>query len=175
MVTAGPTLVHGDERVDLLPHVEQAIAELGWVRPEAALWLAHGIATYSDRDPGRAIRKDRPANAVEMALTTEGQRDAAVRFDGTANYALKLAMAEARWAQIQRIKGARPYARYIAVNDRRTDPRCAARHDTVLPVDHPWWRSHRPPTRWDCRCSLQSLSERDLVRYGFKLSATPPD
>jgi hypothetical protein len=35
----------------------------------------------------------------------------------------------------------------------------------VLPVDHPWWKTHYPPNGWRCRCRAISLSERDLQRY----------
>ena len=30
---------------------------------------------------------------------------------------------------------------------------------TVLPVDHPFWKSHRPGDRWNCKCPLTSTDE----------------
>lgn len=30
---------------------------------------------------------------------------------------------------------------------------------TILPVDHPFWDSHRPGDRWNCKCSLEATDE----------------
>jgi SPP1 gp7 family putative phage head morphogenesis protein len=87
---------------------------------------------------------------------------------------LRMAYSAGRWAQIQRVKAARPYLRYVAVMDERTRPLHAAWHNTVLPVDHPWWQTHFPPNGWNCRCTVQSLNERDLARYGLKVSDVAP-
>lgn len=87
---------------------------------------------------------------------------------------LRTAHAAGRWAQIERLKDRRPYLRYVAVMDNRTRPLHAAWHGTVLPVDDPWWRTHFPPNGWNCRCTVQSLSERDLKRFGYKVSPSAP-
>ena len=87
---------------------------------------------------------------------------------------LRTASAAGRWAQIQRVKAQRPYLRYMAIMDRRTRPEHAAWHDTVLHVDDPFWRTHFPPNGWNCRCQVQSLSERDLKRRGLTVSPSPP-
>jgi SPP1 gp7 family putative phage head morphogenesis protein len=87
---------------------------------------------------------------------------------------LRLAYAAGRWEQIDRLKARRPYLRYVAVMDERTRPLHAAWHNTVLPVDHPWWDTHFPPNGWNCRCTVQSLGERDLARYGLAVSAEAP-
>lgn len=79
-----------------------------------------------------------------------------------------------RWAQIQRLKEGRPYLRYIAVLDERTRPEHAAWHGTILPADDPWWETHYPPNGWYCRCTVQTLSERDLERRGLEVSTAPP-
>ena len=44
----------------------------------------------------------------------------------------------------------------------------------MLPVEHPFWRTHYPPNGWRCRCLVQQLSEDDLERYGFTISPDPP-
>lgn len=87
---------------------------------------------------------------------------------------VRMAYAAGRWQQAQRLKRVRPYLRYVAVLDARTRPLHRAWHDTILPVDHPWWATHYPPNGWNCRCSTQSLSERDLGRYGLKVSDQAP-
>lgn len=88
---------------------------------------------------------------------------------------LRTAHAAGRWEQIQRTKRRRPYLRYVAILDDRTRPHHRAWHGTVLPADHPWWREHYPPNGWNCRCTVQQLSERDLERFGYEVSDRPPD
>lgn len=68
---------------------------------------------------------------------------------------------------------ARPYWRYVAVNDSRTRPEHAAWHNTVLHADDPWWDTHYPPNGWNCRCTVVSHSKRELDRDGLKVSKSP--
>ena len=86
---------------------------------------------------------------------------------------LRMATAHGRWERIQRLKDRRPYLRYVAVLDARTRPEHAAWHGTVLPVDHPFWRTHYPPNGWHCRCLVAQLSDYDLERYGYSVSPDP--
>lgn len=88
---------------------------------------------------------------------------------------LRTSYAAGRWEQIERNKARRPYLRYVAILDERTRDQHRTWHGTILPVDHPWWKTHYPPNGWGCRCSVQQLSERDLERYGYQVSAGPPD
>ncbi|TSD86013.1 hypothetical protein FFK22_024655 [Mycobacterium sp. KBS0706] len=87
----------------------------------------------------------------------------------------RMAYSSGRWQQAQRLKATRPYARYVDVHDARTRPEHYAWHDIVLPIDHPWWKTHWPPNGWNCRCHAQSLSERDLKRFGLKVTVDPPE
>lgn len=86
---------------------------------------------------------------------------------------LRTSYAAGRWERIERVAAARPYLRYVAVLDERTRPEHAAWHDTVLPVDDPWWRTHYPPNGWNCRCMVQQLSDADLARRGLTPSPAP--
>lgn len=90
---------------------------------------------------------------------------------------LRVSRAEGTWAAAEANKARRPYLRYVAILDERTRPEHAARHNVTLPVDHPWWDAWAPPCGWNCRCTLQSLSDRDverLRREGETLVTTPP-
>lgn len=91
------------------------------------------------------------------------------------NTNMRMARNAGRWAQIERLKSRRPYVRYVAVKDTRTRPEHLAWHDTVLPVDDAFWRTHAPPNGWNCRCQVQSLSERNLKRHGHEVSDKAPD
>ncbi|RIK92480.1 MAG: hypothetical protein DCC73_11900 [Proteobacteria bacterium] len=63
---------------------------------------------------------------------------------------LRMARAAGRWEAAQRLKKRRPFLRYTAVLDSRTRPEHRAWHNTVLPVDHPFWQTHYPPNGWNC-------------------------
>ena len=67
----------------------------------------------------------------------------------------------------------RPYWRYNAVMDERTRPEHAAWNDKVLPADDPWWDTHYPPNGYNCRCTVVSMSEREVSRDGLKISDSP--
>lgn len=85
------------------------------------------------------------------------------------------AYAAGRWEQIQRVKAQRPYLRYVHLeNQPHPRPEHAAWHNTILHVDDPWWLTHYPPNGWFCHCTVESLSERDLERYGLSVSAQAP-
>lgn len=86
----------------------------------------------------------------------------------------RMAYSSGRWQQAQRLKATRPYVRYVDVHDARTRPEHYAWHDIILPIDHPWWKTHWPPNGWNCRCHAQSLSERDLKRFGLKVTLDSP-
>ncbi len=85
------------------------------------------------------------------------------------NTNMRMAYATGRWAQIVRLADRRPYLRYKAVLDDRTRPLHRAWDDVVLRWDDPWWQTHFPPNGWNCRCSIQQLSERDVIRLGLKI------
>ena len=79
-----------------------------------------------------------------------------------------------RWEQIQQNAERRPFLRYVAVLDTRTRPDHRAWHGTVLAIDDPWWQTHYPPNGWNCRCTVQQLSQRDLDRFDFEQSSRAP-
>lgn len=74
-----------------------------------------------------------------------------------------------RWAQLQRLKRARPYWRYRhsdAVEHPR--PMHLAWDGLVLHADDEWWLTHFPANGWGCQCWVEALNERDLRRLGKK-------
>lgn len=71
------------------------------------------------------------------------------------------------------VLAARPYWRYVAVNDSRTRPQHRMWHNTVLPADDPWWNTHYPPNGWNCRCMVVSMSKSEVDRDGLEISKSP--
>ncbi len=68
--------------------------------------------------------------------------------------------ATGRAASILANEKARPYLMYSAILDTRVRPEHAALHGTILPVGHPFWRTHFPPLGFNCRCQVIALSKR---------------
>ena len=88
---------------------------------------------------------------------------------------IRMAYARGRWQAIERLAHMRPWLRYVAILDERTRPEHARWHGTILRWDHPFWQTHYPPNGWNCRCTVQQLSDRDLERFGFTPSKEPPE
>lgn len=70
---------------------------------------------------------------------------------------------------------ARPYWRYSAVMDGQTRPMHRSWHNIILPADSPWWDTHYPPNGWNCRCTVVSMSRREIERDGLRVSDMPAE
>ena len=88
---------------------------------------------------------------------------------------LRTSSMSGQWEEAQRVKEARPYGRYVAVQDQRTRPEHKAWHDMIVPLDDPWWDTHWPPNGWGCRCTVITVSDYDLRQSGESVSKPPPD
>lgn len=87
---------------------------------------------------------------------------------------LRTAYAAGIWEQAHRTKLDRPYLRYVAVMDKRTRPQHEAWHGTILPIGHEFWATHFPPNGWGCRCTVITVSARELARRNWKVSDPAP-
>lgn len=87
---------------------------------------------------------------------------------------MRVSYATGHWVAFERNKRLRPWLRYVCILDDRTRPEHRKRHNLCLPVDHPYWDTWAPPCGWNCRCTLQSLSDRDVERMRSELNFTPP-
>lgn len=144
-------VVVGAMRDDLLTDLRNAIDK-----------AIAGGATIAD------FRKDFDSIVARHGWSYKGGRGWRTRVIYNTN--LRQAHMSGRWAQVQRVKEKRPYLRYVSVLDDSTRNQHRAWHGTVLPVDHPWWSSHYPMNGWGCRCTVQSLSERELKAYGYSVT-----
>ncbi len=86
---------------------------------------------------------------------------------------LRTAHMAGRWQQIQRTKKNRPYLQYLTAGDLRVRPQHRAWNRMVLMIDDEWWISHYPPNGWGCRCTVRTLSQRQLEREGVTVSDAP--
>lgn len=79
-----------------------------------------------------------------------------------------------RYAQLQKATDLRPYWRYLAVGDKRTRPEHMALDGLVYPHDHEFWSQFFPPNGFNCRCTVQSLSERQVKARGYEVQSELP-
>jgi SPP1 gp7 family putative phage head morphogenesis protein len=67
----------------------------------------------------------------------------------------------------------RPYWRFDGVEDNRQTPICEYCDGTILPADHPWWKSFYPGLHHACRSTVTPLSREEAEEGG--ISPGPPD
>jgi SPP1 gp7 family putative phage head morphogenesis protein len=80
-----------------------------------------------------------------------------------------------RYAQMRRAAKSRPFWRYMAVADNRTRPDHMALNGMVYPADHAFWDTYYPPNGFGCRCTVQSLSGRQVAARGLSVETGMPD
>ncbi len=78
------------------------------------------------------------------------------------------AYSRGRWEQQTdpAVRDLRPFWWFLAILDTRTTPTCRSSNDTILPADHPWWRTHNPPLHFQCRSTIATLTEEQARARG---------
>jgi SPP1 gp7 family putative phage head morphogenesis protein len=69
---------------------------------------------------------------------------------------------------------ARPYWEYDAVNDTHTRPSHLAMDGRVFPADSPVWDTWFPPNGFGCRCTVKSLSKRQVEQRNLTVETEIP-
>lgn len=72
------------------------------------------------------------------------------------------------------VKKLRPYWQYVAVDDNNTRPTHRAMNGKVFPADHPIWDTWYPPNGFRCRCTVKTLSKRQVEERGLKVETETP-
>jgi len=79
-----------------------------------------------------------------------------------------------RYGQVQKAAKFRPYGQYSAVGDKRTRPAHAALNGRVFPLASAFWDTWWPPNGFKCRCTVKTLSERQVKARGLKVETDDP-
>lgn len=69
----------------------------------------------------------------------------------------------------------RRFLMYDAINDSRTRPAHRALDNVIAPHDDPFWKTHRPPLGYRCRCTLIALTEAQARDRGYTGAPPPAD
>lgn len=83
--------------------------------------------------------------------------------------AIKRAHQAADWKQFEREKDVLPNLEWVSSEGLSIEP--GADHKafwgTILPLDHPFWKSHKPKDRWGCNCSLRATDKPCTPKEGI--------
>lgn len=71
-----------------------------------------------------------------------------------------------QWEMIQASAQSAPYLLYDAVDDGRTRPEHAARDGQIHHVYSDFWKTHFPPSGWNCRCGVIQLTKAEAEELG---------
>lgn len=74
---------------------------------------------------------------------------------------IQASYAVGHWHKVQVNQAAAPLLMYDAVDDHRTRPEHARLDGLLLPVSHPFWKTHAPPNGWNCRCGVIQMTQRE--------------
>jgi SPP1 gp7 family putative phage head morphogenesis protein len=88
------------------------------------------------------------------------------------NTAVSNAQLAGQWKQFQEMKEIFPFLRYVSMNNERTRPEHRALHDTIKPINDPFWAIYYPPNDWNCHCSVEQLTAEEVQELGG-VSPTP--
>ncbi len=88
---------------------------------------------------------------------------------------MRMAHAAGRWQGFERTRKTAPYLIYGAVLDEVTREQHAkwggrGAPRIVLPIDHPFWRTHYPPNGWRCRCIVSAAGLTMLKALGLTVT-----
>lgn len=138
---------------DIREEVERALEEglsLGQFKRDLGRILESKgwLARRGEADPGRRL----PPWRLETIYRTN----------------LQSAYSAGRYQQMLDVADARPYWRYVSVMDSRTRPSHAAMHGLIYRFDHPFWDQWYPPNGYNCRCTVMTVSAREMAREGWQ-------
>lgn len=131
--------VAGDlSRKDWVDSAEQLLKSAGW-------W---GTKEVTNPDTGELLKTRFNHARLQLIFDTN----------------VRQAQAAGQWQRLLRNRRIHPYARYVCMDDDRVRPLHRSWHGVTLPLDDPWWQTHRPPNGYRCRCRIVGVSQRDYDR-----------
>lgn len=75
------------------------------------------------------------------------------------NMAVASARAAVNYRDALRTKDLYPNLKYCLSSSQKKRPDHLEYVGTVLPIEHPWWDTHLPPSAWNCKCTVEPTDE----------------
>lgn len=110
-------------------------------------------------------RRETPQERTRRAVYATGNRWAIENFEATHHY---------KQMTEPGVKALRPYWQYDAVNDSKTRPSHLAMDGRVFMADDPIWDTWFPPNGFKCRCTVKTLSKRQMEQRGLTVETEAP-
>jgi len=122
------------------PLIEKELTKLGW-------WQPRMVADPSGIQPERMVNfsSDRRLKTIFWSN-------------------MNSARAAGQWERAQRSKKTLPYVLYLRTTSGDPRPEHLLWVGTILPIDHPFWKTHWPPNGWLCKCQVRMISAREAER-----------
>lgn len=81
----------------------------------------------------------------------------------------------ADWKQFEEEADVFPNVRWMPTTSTEPDAYHKQYWDAklTLPINHPFWREHRPGDRWNCKCSLRQTDEPETTGYVADFKPVP--
>jgi SPP1 gp7 family putative phage head morphogenesis protein len=157
--------------VDLLADVKEAVTE--------AIAQGQTLQAFKAALMPRLMRAgwwgQKPQTDPQSGRTRVVQLGSARRLQTIFRTNMAMSYSAGEWSKIEEASADAPYLLYDAVDDNRTREQHLAWNGIVLRWDDPWWRTHRPPNGYNCRCSTIQLAGDDLAALGkTKPDKAPP-
>lgn len=149
-------MVAGAMRDDLLCDLQEAIGR-----------------AFTAGDTLEDFRKDFDNIVAKYGWKYRGGRNWRTRVIYDTN--VRTAYSAGHWQQMQAAKRMRPYGRYLHGPSIVPRVEHLAWDGKVVPLDDPWWDYRWPPNGWGCKCSVTSVSERELERNGWTVEHPEAD
>lgn len=147
---------------------QRAFYVTGLARHDLVTLVSDGIQHALEHGDTLATFKER----IAAAITAQGWHDRRVENIFRTN--MQHAYMAGRYKKMQAVKASRPYWQYLAVMDKRVRPNHAILHEKVYPADHEFWDANYPPNGFRCRCTVATLSERQVRAQGLTVETEMP-
>ena len=146
-------------RADLLEKIQESLTKAtagdltrrDWIKQTRTLLQKEGLwGTVEVTDPKTGEVKKTKFNEARLRLIHDTN--------------VRQALAAGQWQRMLRNRASHPYVRYVSMDDGRVRPLHRLWHNTVLPIEHPWWNTHRPPNGYHCRCRVVGVTQEEFER-----------
>jgi SPP1 gp7 family putative phage head morphogenesis protein len=151
--------VAGVQRLDILQVFREEL--------DTAIREGLSLADVRPRLRARLVQQGWWGNIAITDPATGDQRIA--RFDNRRlglifDVNVRQSQAAGRWERIERNAVQFPFILYRTMRDERVRASHRPWDGLVLPVNHPFWKTHYPPNGWRCRCTAFAVNQRDIER-----------
>lgn len=75
------------------------------------------------------------------------------------HHTVATAISVEKWKSFEADSDLYPNLKYNAINDGRTREQHREWDGLVLPINHPFWKTHMTPNDWGCRCDVEQTDE----------------